>query len=102
MSKPDNSNLYADRLAILRSVDIFSQTSSQYLAEAVDLLQEVDVPVGETIIHKGDLGQLARVFQRKIGEVYNREQRLKQEVAELKIEIDQVKQDRQVAGRLAQ
>jgi len=227
MSKPENSRVTAERLAILRSVNIFSETPSQYLAEAVDLLQEVDVPAGHTVINKGDLGtsmyiivegqvrvhdgertlnylgqgdvfgemaaldpqprsasvtavtharlfcldqesiydlmtsqsgvtrgivrilcqrlrarvhdmaedykymqqfakvtsaavaveagiyepeslgqvaqrsdelgQLARVFQRMIGEVYNREQRLKQEVAELQIEIDQVKQDRQVA-----
>ncbi|HEY4689430.1 MAG TPA: cyclic nucleotide-binding domain-containing protein [Anaerolineae bacterium] len=44
-----------------------------------------------------ELGQLARVFQRAIHEVYAREQRLKQQVAELRIEIDQVHQARQVA-----
>lgn len=227
MSEAENASVNAERFAILKSVDIFSETPSEYLAEAVDLLQEVDAPAGETIINKGDLGtsmyvivegqvrvhdeertlnylgqgdvfgemaaldpqprsasvtavsharlfrldqeslyelmttksgvtrgivrilvqrlrarvqdmaedykymqqfakvtsaavaveagiyepesleevaqrsdelgQLARVFQRMIGEVYSREQRLKQEVAELKIEIDQVKQDRQVA-----
>ncbi len=43
------------------------------------------------------LGQLARVFQRMVREVYAREQRLKQQVAELRIEIDEVKQARQVA-----
>ena len=44
-----------------------------------------------------ELGQLARVFQRMVREVYTREQRLKQQVAELRIEIDEVKQARQVA-----
>ena len=43
------------------------------------------------------LGQLARIFRRMVREVYNREQRLKQEVAELRIEIDEVKKARQVA-----
>lgn len=43
------------------------------------------------------LGQLARVFQRMAREVYSREQRLKQQVAELRIEIDEVKKARQVA-----
>ncbi|HLF27900.1 MAG TPA: cyclic nucleotide-binding domain-containing protein [Anaerolineae bacterium] len=44
-----------------------------------------------------ELGQLARVFQRMVREVYAREQRLKQQVAELRIEIDEGKQARQVA-----
>jgi len=43
------------------------------------------------------LGQLARVFQRMANEVQAREQRLKQEVQELRIQIDQVKKARQVA-----
>lgn len=43
------------------------------------------------------LGQLARVFQRMVRQVYSREQSLKQQVAELRIEIDQVKQAHQVA-----
>jgi HAMP domain-containing protein/AraC-like DNA-binding protein len=44
-----------------------------------------------------ELGQLARVFQRMAREVYAREQRLKQQVQQLRIEIDQVKKARQVA-----
>ncbi len=44
-----------------------------------------------------DLGTLARVFQRSIREVQAREQSLQQQVAELRIEIDQAKQARQVA-----
>ena len=44
-----------------------------------------------------ELGQLARVFQRMVREVYAREQRLKQQVAELRIEIDEAHQARQVA-----
>ncbi len=47
---------------------------------------------------RGDaLGQLARVFQRMATEVRAREQRLKQEVRELRIEIDDVRAARQVA-----
>lgn len=44
-----------------------------------------------------ELGHLARVFQHMASEVYNREQRLKQQVAELRIEIDEVKRSSQVA-----
>jgi DNA-binding response OmpR family regulator len=43
------------------------------------------------------LGQLARVFQHMAHEVYAREQHLKQQVHELRIEIDEVKKARQVA-----
>ena len=50
------------------------------------------------VARRGDeLGQLARVFRRMAREVYAREQRLKQQVQELRIEIDEVKKARQVA-----
>ena len=44
-----------------------------------------------------ELGQLARVFQRMAREIAAREQRLKQQVQQLRIEIDEVKKARQVA-----
>ena len=43
------------------------------------------------------LGNLARVFQRMAQEVYAREQRLKQEIQELRIEIDEARQAKKVA-----
>jgi CheY-like chemotaxis protein len=43
------------------------------------------------------LGQLARTFQRMAREVQAREERLRQEVRELRIEIDAARQERQVA-----
>lgn len=43
------------------------------------------------------LGNLARVFQRMAQEVYAREQKLKQQIQELKIEIDQAKQAQKVS-----
>ncbi len=43
------------------------------------------------------LGQLARVFQRMIHEIYAREQRLQQQVQELRIEIDKSRQTQQVS-----
>jgi CheY-like chemotaxis protein len=46
---------------------------------------------------RDELGQLARVFQRMAREVYAREQRLKQEVQQLRIEIDEARTARQVA-----
>ena len=43
------------------------------------------------------LGQLARVFQNMARQVYAREQSLRQQVQELRVEIDEVKKARQVA-----
>jgi CheY-like chemotaxis protein len=43
------------------------------------------------------LGQLGRVFQRMAREVYAREQSLKQQVQELRIQVDEVKKAREVA-----
>jgi CheY-like chemotaxis protein len=46
---------------------------------------------------RDELGQLARVFQRMAREVHAREQRLKQEVQQLRIKIDETRTARQVA-----
>jgi DNA-binding response OmpR family regulator len=43
------------------------------------------------------LGQLARVFSRMASEIYAREQRLKQQVQQLRIELDEARQAQQVA-----
>jgi DNA-binding response OmpR family regulator len=47
--------------------------------------------------HESALGRLARVFQHMAREVSTREQRLRQEVQALRIEIDQTRKARQVA-----
>jgi HAMP domain-containing protein len=44
-----------------------------------------------------ELGQLARVFQRMTTQVKQREENLKQQVEELKIEIDQTRREQQVS-----
>ncbi len=44
-----------------------------------------------------ELGQLARVFQGMAREIHGREERLKQQVQELRIEIDETRKARQVA-----
>ena len=59
---------------------------------------EFDPATIEQVAARSDaLGQLARVFQRMAREVYAREQRLKQEVRQLRIEIDETRTARQVA-----
>jgi YesN/AraC family two-component response regulator len=46
---------------------------------------------------EGELGRLARVFQAMVQEIREREQRLQQQVRELRIEIDQSRKAEQVA-----
>jgi CRP-like cAMP-binding protein len=50
----------------------------------------------EVAVRPDALGQLARVFRRMAEEIVAREQRLKQQVRELRIEIDAVKREKQV------
>jgi two-component system cell cycle response regulator len=53
--------------------------------------------IEQVAAREDELGQLARVFQRMAREVRAREQRLKQEVQQLRIEIDETRTARQVA-----
>jgi methyl-accepting chemotaxis protein len=72
---------------------------AQLTAAAADIEAEVfEVEKLAGVAQRPDeLGQLASVFQRMAREVYAREQRLKQQVQQLRIEIDEVKKARQVA-----
>jgi methyl-accepting chemotaxis protein len=51
----------------------------------------------EVATRADELGQLTRVFQHMVHQVYVREQGLKQQVQELRIEVNKVRQDEQVA-----
>jgi DNA-binding response OmpR family regulator len=53
--------------------------------------------LSDVMLRTDELGGLARVFQRMAVEVQAREQRLKQQIQELRIEIDEVKKAQQVA-----
>jgi two-component system cell cycle response regulator len=53
--------------------------------------------LSDVTLRSDELGRLARVFQRMAVEVRAREQRLKQQIQELRIEIDEVKKAQQVA-----
>ena len=66
-------------------------------ARAVETAHFEPESLDDVARRKDELGQLARVFQRMAREVYGREQRLKEEVSSLRIEIDEAKKARQVA-----
>ena len=63
-----------------------------------DKIEELNAENLTAVARRADeLGQLGRVFERMAAEVYAREQRLRQQVQELRIQIDEAKKDRQVA-----
>jgi AAA family ATP:ADP antiporter len=45
-----------EKVLILKHVDVFQQTPDDVLADIAALLEEIEVAAGETIFHKGDLG----------------------------------------------
>jgi HAMP domain-containing protein len=53
--------------------------------------------LGSIAKREDELGQLGRVFQRMVREIYAREQQLKQQLQKLRLEIDDAKRARQVA-----
>lgn len=62
--------------------------------EAAEFEHEKLAPI---VKRNDELGQLGRVFQRMVHEIYAREQQLRQQVQKLRLEIDDVKRARQVA-----
>lgn len=76
----------------LRNVDHVTAAAAAVEAGGFD-----PATIEQVAARSDELGQLARVFQRMAREVYAREQRLKQEVHRLRIEIDEGRTARQVA-----
>src|SRR3712207_3656995 len=46
----------AEKILILKTVRIFAETPDAILAEVVAILEDVTIKGGETIFHKGDVG----------------------------------------------
>ncbi len=90
------------QLTMRRALD-HVQKYLQYVARLTDAAAEVEqwvfAPSNLNDIAQdiGELGRLARIFQRMAQEVQQRELWLRQEVKELRIRIDQTRQARQVA-----
>jgi two-component system cell cycle response regulator len=88
----EKKRLRDQEIEYLRNVALVTHAAAAVEAGTFQLadLQEV-------VERDDELGQLARVFQRMAHEVYEREQRLKQQVQRLRIELDEAKKTRQVA-----
>jgi HAMP domain-containing protein len=84
--------MYVQMEKYLRNVDRVSSA-----AAAVEAGEFDPKTIEQVATREDELGQLARVFQRMAREVSAREQRLKQELQHLRIEIDETRTARQVA-----
>lgn len=83
-------------LFLARSISrpIYALTRAAYSLTSGDFNSQLLAEVSRT---QDDIGQLVRVFLHMAQEVKAREQKLKQEVSKLKIEIDETKKVKQVA-----
>ena len=88
----EKKRLRDQEVEYLRNVALVTDAAAAVEAETFDPDDLADVAA-----RPDALGQLARVFQRMAREVYAREQRLKQQVQKLRIELDEARQARQVA-----
>ena len=88
-----------ERVSDMKEDYIYLQQFAKVTAAAAAVEAGVYVPeaLDDVALRTDALGQLARVFQRMVREVYAREESLKRQVAELRIEIDEAKKTQQVA-----
>ena len=67
-------------------------------AGAIEGGRKLDPASLATVVTRSDeLGQFGRIFQSMVREIYNREEKLKRQVAEMRIEIDQAKKEKAVS-----
>ena len=106
LPKPFNASLLRARINAslagkrLRDLELEYLEQVRHVIDAAMALEEerFDPADLETVATRDDaLGVLARSFARMAGEVRAREERLRREVAELRIEIDEAKQAQRVA-----
>src|SRR5918997_4710187 len=88
----EKKRLRDQEIEYLRNVDHLTAAAAAVEAGKFDV-----ATIEQVAARSDELGQLARVFQRMAREVHAREQRLKREVRQLRIEIDETRTARQVA-----
>jgi CheY-like chemotaxis protein/HAMP domain-containing protein len=106
LPKPFNPVLLRARIGACLEKKWFRDQEVEYLrsvarvtaaAAAVEAGEFDPEALAEVAARSDALGRLARVFQDMAREIYAREQRLKQQVQQLRIEVDAAKRTRQVA-----
>jgi HAMP domain-containing protein len=89
------NQIYKKNQELLRYIEQVERVTSAAAAVENDTFQPESL--NEVAARSDELGQLARVFRRMVEQVKAREQKLKQQVQELRIEIDKTKQAQKVA-----
>jgi len=84
----------ANRLIAQPVLDI-AKAATKIEDETFDLDQDLD-PLAAITTRQDEIGRLARIFRQMAHQVYQREQRLKQQIQAFQIEIDESKRQRQV------
>lgn len=106
LPKPFDETLLHARISASLEKKKFRDQEFEYLQNVARLTDAAvavenatyDAASLSTVAARSDaLGNLARVFQHMTRQVYKREQQLKQEIQELRIEIDQARQAQKVA-----
>jgi HEAT repeat protein len=67
-----------EKVIILKSVNIFSETPDEILAEVASLLEEVEVEAGERIFEKGDMGSAMYIVVEGRVRVHNQDRTLRE------------------------
>ncbi len=82
--------------SVIRPVEEIAKVAELISQGSLDAPACVDQDLGHVAARGDEIGKLAHVFQRMCEEVYAREEKLRQEVRQLRIEIDQARQEKQV------
>jgi len=90
----EKKRLRDQEVEYLRQVERLTQAAALVEAETFD---PGSLDLAGVTGREDALGRLARVFERMAREVHAREQRLKQQVQELRIEVDKARQHQQVS-----
>ncbi|MBD1881746.1 DUF3365 domain-containing protein [Coleofasciculus sp. FACHB-T130] len=90
---------YLLKQTVVQPVKLMAKLAQKITAGTTsDKVEEFDLESLKDVARRADeLGQMGRVFESMAREIYAREQRLKQQLQELRIEIDEAKAARQVA-----
>jgi AAA family ATP:ADP antiporter len=67
-----------EKVIILKSVSIFSETPDEILAEVASLLQEIEVAAGEPVFEKGDMGSAMYIVVEGRVRVHSEERMLRE------------------------
>ncbi|MEM6715354.1 MAG: DUF3365 domain-containing protein [Cyanobacteria bacterium P01_C01_bin.147] len=85
---------------VVQPVQGLAKLSEKLAADDIKTVEELDTAesrkLTNVIQRQDELGQLGRVFQKMVNEVITRQQRLRQQIRDLKIEIDQTRKTKEV------